>query len=286
MITISRRFAQIALCLFIGVSHSYAGLEHHQLQSKFLSDAGETDKRELSIYVPDVPPRSAEGYPVFYLFHGYTGTNRTFIGAGYPNFGELIDSIHVDQMMDELIGAGTIEPIMVVFPNVNRQNSLYDAYTGYVTEEIISFVDANFSTIATREARSIAGHSVGGSDSIQMGLRRPDLFSLIVAYSPYFLYSVDESLLSGYDPSTYPLDFWIYAGEKDDFPKIPPETHDMVELLKTHGVPCISTFDDNDHWDMIGAMISESIVHFSSQLSESRTAISITTWGELKTKQR
>ena len=269
MTCVRRAFTGTALALLIAASSSFAAVEHHLLESESLAAIGEPSERELSVYVPDVPPKSGENYPVFYLFHGFSGTNRTFLGAGYPDFGELgelIDSIHMDQVMDELIASEAVDPMIVVFPHVKRanlSNLFYEAYTAYVTEEIISFIDANYPTIPSRDARAIAGHSVGGSDSIYMGLARPDLFSLIVAYSPYFLYEVDGRLLADHDQSVFSLKFWLYAGENDGFDKIPPETHTMADLLEAHGLTVVSTFDDSDHWDMIGSMISESIVYFS-----------------------
>lgn len=266
-----------AFVLLITTSTSLARLEHHFLKSEVLSAIGEPSERELSVYVPDTPPKSGEDYPVFYLLHGYTGTNRTFLGAGYPIYKELIGAIHIDQVMDELIAVGAVDPMIVVFPHVRRVDPLYEEYTAYVTEEIVPFIDAHYPTLASREARAIAGHSVGGSDSIYMGLARPDLFSFIVAYSPYFQYAVDDVLVAHHRQSAFPLRFWLYAGEKDGFHKIPPETHAMVELLESHGYPCVSIFDKSNHWDRIGDRISESIVYFSSVLRATTAG-----WGQVK----
>lgn len=272
----------IAAVILLVSAVTHAKTEHHQLTSSILKDAGEQAERGLSVYVPDVASISDEGYPVLYLFHGYTGTNETFLGGGYPDFGELEGEIYIDQVVTELIESGEIEPMIVVFPHVKRANPLYDVYTPYVTEEIIPFVEANYPAIPKREARAIAGHSIGGSDAIQIALRRSDLFNLVGAYSPYFLYPVDETMFGAYDKSQYPLKFWLYAGENDDFNKIPPETHAMVDLLNVQGLPCTSTFDDSDHWDMIGARIRESIVFFSRYLSSSSTAVTPRSWGYLK----
>jgi hypothetical protein len=40
----------------------------------------------------------------------------------------------------------------------------------------------------------------------------------------------------------------------------------MADLLEAQGLPVVSTFDDSNHWDMIGSMISESIVYFSGSV--------------------
>jgi hypothetical protein len=48
--------------------------------------------------------------------------------------------------------------------------------------------------------------------------------------------------------------------------EIPLDTHTMADLLEAQGLPVVSTFDDRNHWDMIGSMISESIVYFSGSV--------------------
>ncbi len=78
-------------------------VEHHLIHSKILAEAGEIADRELSIYLPGGYAGSDRKYPVLYLLHGYSGTKRTFLGEGYPEFGELIDKIHVNLILDSLI---------------------------------------------------------------------------------------------------------------------------------------------------------------------------------------
>ncbi|MEV6237005.1 alpha/beta hydrolase family protein [Lentzea sp. NPDC051838] len=50
-------------------------------------------------------------------------------------------------------------------------------------EQVIPFVDANLSTIATREGRSIVGHSMGGFGAFHYAEHRPDLFSYVGSFS-------------------------------------------------------------------------------------------------------
>jgi len=51
----------------------------------------------------------------------------------------------------------------------------------YVTDELISLIDANFPTTQTR---SISGHSMGGHGALTLALRHPDLFRSVSAFAP------------------------------------------------------------------------------------------------------
>jgi len=51
----------------------------------------------------------------------------------------------------------------------------------YVTDELISLIDAEFPTTG---ARSISGHSMGGHGALTLALRHPDLFRSVSAFAP------------------------------------------------------------------------------------------------------
>ena len=273
--------AVAAIISLLAVSRSSAKVEHHTLISTALAATSESSRRELSVYVPDGSPVPVGGYPVFYLLHGYTGSNRTFLGEGYPSFDRLIGAIRIDEIMDGLISSGVVHPMMVVLPNLTRSTSPLDAFSIYVTEEILAFVDAIYPTQRSRQYRAIGGHSVGGSDAVHMALSRSDLFCLVAGYSPYFQYPIDSSLFAGFTGPHPVLRFWLYAGDKDRFPKIPRETRDLVSLLNTSGLPCVRQFDRGNHWDPVERMITESLVYFDALIHAESCS-----WAELKVMRR
>jgi S-formylglutathione hydrolase len=53
-----------------------------------------------------------------------------------------------------------------------------------ITKELISYVDANFRTIASPASRGIAGMSLGGSGAINIALHHPEVFRVLYAMSP------------------------------------------------------------------------------------------------------
>jgi enterochelin esterase family protein len=63
-------------------------------------------------------------------------------------------------------------------------NEPYDTFDRLVSRDLISFIDANFRTVADRQHRAIAGLSMGGAQALRIGLNHLDQFSYIGAFSP------------------------------------------------------------------------------------------------------
>ena len=239
-------------------------VKFHRIHSEILAEAGEIADRELSVYLPSGYTGSVRRYPVLYLLHGYSGTNRTFVGEGYPEFGELIGKVYANLIAENLIKEGLIKPMIIVFPDVKRQTLLNDAYRSYLIKDVIQFVDTKYRTIATREARAIAGHSYGGGDSIVMALSYPDMFSLVGTYSANFQeLEFNTSLFKDHDQKLFPLRFWIYVGRNDGFQNIPTVNQELFKTLENRGLPNIYIEDGGNHWDRLGSRIEESIQFFS-----------------------
>ena len=55
-----------------------------------------------------------------------------------------------------------------------------------LVHEIVPWIDARLPTIAARRGRVIAGLSAGGFGAVDIGLRHPELFGAIEAWSAYF----------------------------------------------------------------------------------------------------
>jgi S-formylglutathione hydrolase FrmB len=114
---------------------------------------------------------SARRYPVLYLLHGLDGhfvdwTTRTKLAR------------HVAAL-----------DLIVVTPEganswyVNWHGDTSERWEDYLARDLIADVDARFRTDARREARFIAGLSMGGYGAVRMGLKHPDLFSAAASLS-------------------------------------------------------------------------------------------------------
>ena len=150
------------------------------LEGNLLKDSPD---RPVTVYLP---PRYAETdrrYPVVYLLHGYTVTNRIFVEDTHG-----LD-IHIGRICDKLISAGKIQPMIIVAPDCcNRyKGSFYtnSSVTGnwedFVAQDLVAFVDKNFRTVASPMSRGIAGYSMGGYGAINIGVKNHGRFSAIYA---------------------------------------------------------------------------------------------------------
>jgi enterochelin esterase-like enzyme len=53
----------------------------------------------------------------------------------------------------------------------------------FITQELVEYIDSHYRTVATPESRAIAGLSIGGFGALFLGLRHPDEFGSIGAFS-------------------------------------------------------------------------------------------------------
>lgn len=148
---------------------------------------GESPDRNVTIYLPpnyDVSPNKR--YPVVYLLHGVGDTDRTWMEgkAQWSN---------IQSLMDEGIAEGKFGEMMIVMPDERRtigggsyyvNSSVTGKWEDFTTKELISFIDTHYRTIAQAEARGIAGHSMGGYGAITLGMKHPDLYTVVYGMNP------------------------------------------------------------------------------------------------------
>ncbi len=141
------------------------------------------------VYLPSgyTPTRK---YPVWYAMHGYSSTENFWLD--YARAGERADALQA---------SGDLVPMILVFPMTRYDDAktieadMADGVRGpsrmerFLCEELIPAIDAQYSTIASAEGRSIGGFSMGGLFAFQIGLHQPQLFSKIGAYSPALTYT-------------------------------------------------------------------------------------------------
>ena len=125
-------------------------------------------------------------YPVLYLLHGIGGTDAEWLG-GNPK-----------EILGNLSKGGNISDMIVVMPNVRAsyddsvpENILgteninaFDNFINDLNNDLMPFINSNYSTKEGRENTAIAGLSMGGRESLYIGFKEPDKFGYIGAFSP------------------------------------------------------------------------------------------------------
>ena len=147
---------------------------------------GDAADRRVSVYLPpgyDQAPRKR--YPVLYLLHGYTDSDSRWFGLDGKHF------VHVPTAIDKAWAAGAA-PMIIVMPNAytRYQGSMYSNsvttgdWEAFVARDLVAYVDAHYRTLAQRQSRGLAGHSMGGYGTVRIGMKYPQVFSALYAMSP------------------------------------------------------------------------------------------------------
>ncbi|PRI11614.1 alpha/beta hydrolase [Leucobacter massiliensis] len=129
-------------------------------------------------------PGNTQRYPVLYLLHGAPGSAADWFAGG-----------RIDYVLDTLIAAGKLPPVIAVSPDLNAGADRVDQeplnrpggaqLETFVTQDVVQWADSRFRTRADAEHRLISGMSAGGLASLLYGLHRPDVFGGVVSIMPY-----------------------------------------------------------------------------------------------------
>jgi S-formylglutathione hydrolase FrmB len=155
-------------------------LEEHWLDSQALTGnpLGDPHRRPLLV---QVPPRydddGSRRFPVVYVLQGLGNQvdmwrNRR---TAAPNTPEAIDAT---------FAAGEVPPAIVVYVDAWTRlggSQFVDSpgtgrYHTYLCDEVVSFVDGTYRTLAAPRHRGVTGHSSGGYGAMVNAMLRPDLF--------------------------------------------------------------------------------------------------------------
>jgi enterochelin esterase-like enzyme len=215
---------------------------HGTLQHHFYKSAVVGDDRDYYVYTPPgYDPAGKRRYPVLYLLHGFSDDASAWTTAG-----------HANAILDNLIAQGKAKPMIVVMPlgygtpeivtraeprasqpDPFRRNE--EKFREALLSEVIPQVEKAYQTSADRNSRAIAGLSMGGAESLYVGLNAPDRFAWIGSFS--------AGGLRGDFSAAYPkLDekvnaqlrlLWIACGTDD---RLIEPNRKLREWLKSKGI--------------------------------------------------
>lgn len=142
---------------------------------------GEPADRDVIVFLPpSYASNPTRHYPVVYALHGY------FIGAE-----QWTGEIHVPQTIEGAFAQGAQEMIVVVPDSKTVYlGSFYSssATTGdferFISHDLVTYIDAHYRTLPTRESRGLVGHSMGGYGASRIGMKHSDVFGALYIMSP------------------------------------------------------------------------------------------------------
>jgi S-formylglutathione hydrolase len=142
---------------------------------------GDSADRDVFVYLPPSYTTSKNRrYPVVCFLHGY-GINA----ERYWNIMTVPDTADKDMT------SGAAHEMILVHPDAFTiyNGSMYSSspttgdWEAFLTQELVSYVDTHYRTLANRDSRGLAGHSMGGYGTLRMAMKYPEVFSSVYAMS-------------------------------------------------------------------------------------------------------
>jgi enterochelin esterase-like enzyme len=212
-------------------------IHHHFYKSKVAED-----DRDYYVYTPGgYDPVATKTYPVLYLLHGFSDDASGWTAVGHANV-----------ILDNLIARGKAKPMIVVMPlgygtrdfvrlgwnawsHTELRDRNFENFREALLTEVMPRVEGEYRITKDRNARAIAGLSMGGSESLLTGLNNLDKFRWVGAFS------------SGGIPEDFQKDFpsldakanqqlrllWIACGTEDHLITV---NRNLRNWLKARGV--------------------------------------------------
>jgi enterochelin esterase-like enzyme len=138
--------------------------------------------RRMHIYTPPGYDLGRDRYPVLYLLHGGGGSDDEWSTVGRAGF-----------ILDNLIAAGKARPMVVVMPaghvpgvegaQAMTASPANDKFTADLMNDVLPYVERNLRVLTEPASRAIAGLSMGGVQTLNIGMSNLDKFSQVGAFS-------------------------------------------------------------------------------------------------------
>lgn len=141
--------------------------------------------RKCYVYTPPgYDPQ--ETYPILYLLHGIGGIHTEWLN-GAPN-----------EIISNLLSRGEAKPMIVVMPNIRAANddsvpqavitpesiAACDNFINDLRDNLMPFISKHYNAASNRESCAVAGLSMGGREALYIGIKMPQTFGYIGAFSP------------------------------------------------------------------------------------------------------
>ncbi len=141
---------------------------------------GDSPDRPVVVYLPPSYAKDTNRrYPVLYFLHGYTATAEAYV-----------KSLAVPDSIDRAI-AGGVREMIVVIPDAftKYSGSMFSNsptigdWETFIAQDLTADIDKRYRTIASRDGRGLAGHSMGGYGTMRIGMKQPASFAALYAMS-------------------------------------------------------------------------------------------------------
>lgn len=168
------------------------------------------DKAIESVVITPATYSQRDAFPVVYLLHGYSGDYTDWVSKA-PSIKDFADR----------------HGLIIVCPDGGYGSWYWDSpvdssfrYETFVSDELVTWVDSQYKTIANRGGRAITGLSMGGHGALYLAMRHTDV------------YGAAGSTAGGVDIRPFPLN-WEMAERLGSYADHPGrwDSHTVINLV-------------------------------------------------------
>ncbi|WP_460982715.1 esterase [Spirosoma fluminis] len=199
--------------------------------------------RRMHVYTPPGYEQGKAKYPVFYLLHGGGDDDSGWNTIGRASF-----------ILDNLIAAGKAKPMIVVMPNgsmplppssgmadfAKMLPKMQEMFANELTKDVMPHVEKSYRVLTGASNRALAGLSMGGIQTLNVSLSRPELFNYIGVFSSGFFGGSISEAENQYTKALQDPNFnknkkvFLFEIGKDDFLMEPCKQ--TMALLDKHNI--------------------------------------------------
>jgi enterochelin esterase family protein len=135
--------------------------------------------RRMHVYTPPGYESGSGQYPVLYLLHGAGDSDEAWGSVGRAGF-----------ILDNLIAASKAKPMVVVMPaghtgpfRFGGARPAVDEFAQDFLNDIMPHVEKNYRVYTDREHRAMAGLSMGGGQTLNIGIPHLEKFAYLGVFS-------------------------------------------------------------------------------------------------------
>ncbi len=142
---------------------------------------GDSPDRDVFVYLPPSYAReTTRRYPVVYFLHGYSVNAEAYVRM-----------LNLPQTAETAMTRNGSREMILVLPDAftKYSGSMYSNslttgdWEAYVSSDLVTYMDSHYRTIANRDGRGLAGHSMGGYGTVRIGMKQSAVFSSLYAMS-------------------------------------------------------------------------------------------------------
>ena len=245
-------------------------LHHHFYTSHVVLNLPFNQSNYYVYTPPGYDPKAKTPYPVLYLLHGFNEGAYSWTDVGKANF-----------ILDTLLAQGKIKPMVVVMPlgygdlnyvrtsESRRDPSLaadhYKRFQQALLTEVLPQVEATYHVARDRDHRAIAGLSMGGQESLTIGLTNPDKFAYVIGLSSAAQGIPANPALADLNPKTANLRLlWVSCGTEDSLSE---PNQKLADWLKSKDMPVMYVQTPGVHSWIVW---QDNLAHFAPLLFQSK----------------